>query len=43
MLGVLENRKNALISIDRPPLEERLRLYFDPSQTLDRLRLAVPG
>lgn len=30
-LGILENRREALISIDRRPLEERMRRYFDAS------------
>jgi hypothetical protein len=28
-LGILENRQEALISIDRMPLEQRMRQYFD--------------
>jgi len=28
-LGILENREEALISIDREPLEERMNAYFD--------------
>jgi len=28
-LGILENREEALISIDREPLEERMKNYFD--------------
>jgi len=30
-LGILENRRDTLISIDSEPLEGRMRRYFDPS------------
>ncbi len=36
-LGILENRKESLISIDRAPLEERMRKYCDPKIDWDEL------
>jgi hypothetical protein len=37
-LGILENRRDALTSIDRDPLEARMRSYYDPSLEWERIR-----
>jgi hypothetical protein len=42
-LGILENRKDALIDIDRNKLEERIKLYFDPIFEWDELKKLGTG
>jgi hypothetical protein len=42
-LGVLENRKDALIGIDREALEGRLRAYHDASISWDVVRPTIEG
>lgn len=42
-LGILENRRNALISIDRAPLEDRMRLYFNPAITWQQVAALQTG
>lgn len=36
-LGILENRQEALISIDRPPLEQRVQAYLDSENEWESL------
>ena len=42
-LGILENRKDALTSIDKEPLSERMETYFDRKTDLELLKSVVPG
>jgi hypothetical protein len=42
-LGVLENRKDALISIERESLENRMRLYYNPQTTWEELEKLNTG
>jgi hypothetical protein len=42
-LGILENREEALISIDRAPIEERMREYFDGNIDWEILRQSAHG
>ena len=42
-LGILENRNDALASIDREPLESRMRAYFDSTAEWEALKESVPG
>jgi len=42
-LGILENRRDALLGIDREALRARIRLYFDPNADLNALRKLAPG
>ena len=37
-LGILENRRDALISVDRAPLEERIRTYYNREIDWEALR-----
>jgi len=37
-LGILENRRDALISVDRGPLQERMRKYYDRSTGWEELK-----
>jgi len=41
--GLMEKRSSALISIDRDPLEQRMRAYFDPQQSDDAIKALHPG
>jgi hypothetical protein len=36
-LGILENRKEALIDIDKPIIENRMKLYYDPNTSWESL------
>jgi hypothetical protein len=42
-LGILENRKDALVSIDREPLEMRMRKYLDPNFSWESLETLKSG
>lgn len=42
-LGILENRKEALIDIDREPLEDRMRAYFDRGLSWNDLKSQKHG
>ena len=42
-LGILENRKQALIDIDRRALESRMVLYFDPKTSWESLATLKTG
>ncbi len=42
-LGILENREEALISVDRSRLEERMKHYFDKSLTWEAFGRAFPA
>jgi hypothetical protein len=42
-LGILENRKDALINIDRSILVERMRKYYDPNIDWDMLKQLGTG
>jgi hypothetical protein len=42
-LGILENRKEALIDIDRSELEKRIKLYYDPIVEWDDLKKLGTG
>lgn len=41
--GVLEMRKGSLMSIDREPLEERMRRYLDPTLSFETVRASRSG
>jgi hypothetical protein len=41
--GLLEKRKGALVSFDKSLLDQRMRLYFDPSVTWSQLRSLGTG
>jgi hypothetical protein len=41
--GLNENRFSAFITIDRPDIEKRIRLYYDPRVTLAELAETIPG
>jgi hypothetical protein len=41
-LGILENRQEALISVDKPPLEQSMKDYFDPENEWETLRKLAP-
>jgi hypothetical protein len=42
-LGILENRKDALSSIDREPLARQMADYFDPAKSLEELPESLAG
>lgn len=42
-LGILENRKGAFISIDKEPLEKRMRQYYDPTVKWEQLKTLKTG
>lgn len=42
-LGILENRKDALVDIDREPLEARMRQYYDPAVGIEVLAASGHG
>ena len=42
-LGILENRKDALTSIDREPLEERIRTYYDRNLEWETIKGLIGG
>ncbi|MBM4273372.1 MAG: DNA methyltransferase [Deltaproteobacteria bacterium] len=42
-LGILENRKEALIDIDSSELEKRIKLYYDPTIEWDELKKLGTG
>ena len=42
-LGILENRKDAVIDIDRSALEKRMKMYYDPKVDWDELRELETG
>lgn len=42
-LGILENRQEVLITIDRSPLEERMKAYFDEAVDWDGLQSLYPA
>ncbi len=42
-LGILENRNDALASIDRKPLERKMQDYFDSTVEWEALKDSVPG
>lgn len=42
-LGILENRKDALINIDRSNLEDRMRMYYDSNVDWDTLKALRTG
>ena len=41
--GLLEKRGGALFDFDRGALEHRMRLYFDPDQSMEAVRSVAPG
>ena len=43
MPGLLEKRKGALVSFDKSLLDQRMRLYFDPSVTWSQVRSLGTG
>lgn len=42
-LGILENRKESLVSIDKERLEDRMRRYYDPTVTWEQLKQLKTG
>jgi len=42
-LGILENRQESLIDIDKKTLEERMKLYFDPKVKWDEIKDSNEG
>jgi hypothetical protein len=43
MPGLLEKRKGALVSFDRPTIERRMQSYLDPKVSWESIRVLAPG